>query len=109
MKIIKDYQILIGLLAIALAIYLGLTTTTKNDYVYPKKIDIPKPKAGDPTTISGPEARAQFRAEQRRYNERCPDGQEFDLRKYKEDGRNKVQMDDIKKYCGEPKNADGRI
>jgi len=31
------------------------------------------------------------------------------LRKYKEDGRNKVQMDDIKKYCGEPKNADGRI
>ncbi len=106
MKIIKEYQTLIGLLAIALAVYLGLTTTTKNDYVYPKKIDIPKPKAGDPTTISSSELRAM----QRRYNERyCPDGQEFNMTKYWDDRRNKVQMDDIKKYCGEPKNADGRI
>tara|TARA_B100002052_G_scaffold146521_1_gene133788 strand:- start:236 stop:553 length:318 start_codon:yes stop_codon:yes gene_type:complete len=105
MKIIKEYQTLIGLLVIALAVYLGLTTTTKNDYVYPKKIDIPKPKAGDPTTISSSELRAM----QRRYNAKCPDGQEFNMTKYRDDRRNKVQMDDIKKYCGEPKNADGRI
>ena len=111
MKIIKDYQILIGLLAIALAIYLGLTTITKNDFIIPnwfeqmRNIELPKPKAGDPGAISGPEYRAQFRAKQRRYNERCPDGQEFDLRKYEKDGRNKVQMDDIK-YCEEPKMPD---
>ena len=81
MKIIKEYQTLIGLLVIALAIYLGLTTTIKNDYVYPKKIDIPKPKAGDPTTISGPE----YRALRLRYNARCPDGQEFNMTKYFDD------------------------
>ena len=99
MKIIKDYQILIGLLAIALAIYLGLTTTTKNDYVYPKKIDITKPKAGDPTTISSSEQSAM----KRRYNAKCPDGQEFNMTKYFDDLGNKVQMDDIK-YCEEPVN-----
>ena len=97
MKIIKEYQTLIGLLVIALAIYLGLTTTTKNDYVYPKKIDIPKPKVGDPTTISPEESHAR----KRRYNARCPDGQEFNVTKYHDDLRNKVQKDDIK-YCEEP-------
>ena len=97
MKIIKDHQILIGLLAIALAIYLGPTTTTKNDHVYPKKIDITKPKAGDPTTISSSEQSAR----KRRYDERCPDGQVFDLLKYYDDWSNKVLMDDLK-YCKEP-------
>ena len=97
MKIIKEYQTLIGLLVIASAIYLGLTTTTKNDYVYPKKTDISKPKDGDPTTISSSEQRALKRT----YNAKCPDGQEFNIHKYFDDQRNKVQMDDIK-YCEEP-------
>tara|TARA_B100000287_G_scaffold393080_1_gene406007 strand:+ start:756 stop:980 length:225 start_codon:yes stop_codon:yes gene_type:complete len=47
MKIIKEYQILIGLLVIALAIYLGLTTTSKRDYVYPRT-GTPKPGATPP-------------------------------------------------------------
>jgi len=103
MKIIKDYQILIGLLAIALSIYLGLTTISKN-FLFPNlfeqllKIELPKPKVGDTGSMSVQEYGARLR----RYNERCPDGQVFDLLKYRDDQSNKVQMDDLK-YCKEPK------